>query len=55
MEGSRLKSVFVLEHRRERQYIANIGGVVSASDSTLLSTESFFHQDLNGDGQVVRL
>jgi serralysin len=33
-------------------YIANIGGVVSGSDPTLLSAESFFHQDLNGDGQV---
>jgi hypothetical protein len=33
-------------------YIANIGGVVSGADPTLLSAESFFHQDLNGDGQV---
>ena len=31
-------------------YIANIGGVVSGTDPTLVSAESFFQQDLNGDG-----
>src|SRR6185436_12678202 len=31
-------------------YIANIGGAVSGNDPTLLSAESVFHQDLNGDG-----
>jgi serralysin len=31
-------------------YIANIGGAVSGTDPALVSAESLFHQDLNGDG-----
>jgi len=33
-------------------YIANIIGVVSGSDSSLESIETTFHQDLNGDGVI---
>ena len=31
-------------------YISNISGVVSGSDSMLETLETTFHQDLNGDG-----
>jgi serralysin len=31
-------------------YIANIDGAVSGTDPTLVSAETFFQQDLNGDG-----
>ena len=33
-------------------YVANIIGVVSGSDSSLESIETTFHQDLNGDGVI---
>jgi serralysin len=33
-------------------YVGSIGGAMSGSDPTLVSAESLFQQDLNGDGQV---
>jgi serralysin len=33
-------------------YISNLIGAVPGSSSVLMSSESLFQQDLNGDGQI---